>query len=353
MLLPCPGYFHTMSSRSIPDPISDPQASDTPASVPASRPYDPLNSRIGLVMNDRAIEAPLLQQGLSELEATGYQITRFPILSAGEGRTHAKVAIETGIDILIACGGDGTVNEVINGMMELGESPECSLGIIPFGTGNDFATSTGVPIGDPVAALETIIETPPRWVDLGRIEDLYYINTATAGFCAEVTTNTPDDIKRLLGGLSYLVSGLQQMRTLCAHQIRLESEEMVWEGPAFALFVSNGRTTGGGFQVAPRAWLDDGLLDFMLIPELSLPEFLPAWDDYLRLGEEATSFQQLIRFQSRNVMIESSETLQLNLDGQPLRNTRFRCSCHPHAIRVHAPAVAPIRQPIERPGNSG
>ncbi len=112
---------------------------------------------------------------------------------------YAGEAVRDGIDVVTAGGGDGTVNEVVNGILLVDESPSIAMGIVPYGTANDFATSCGILTGNPLAALTLLTDREPTKIDVGKVNDHFFINVTTGGFGAEVTAATPTEMKKVLG----------------------------------------------------------------------------------------------------------------------------------------------------------
>src|SRR5262245_65181229 len=117
-------------------------------------------------------------------------------------------AIKDGAQRIVAGGGDGTLNAVVNAMIREDIRPKASLGLLPLGTANDFAKGAGIDAKDLISALELACTGSPTKIDVGRMNDQYFITVASAGFGAEVTATTPPDMKKFLGGMAYLIMGL-------------------------------------------------------------------------------------------------------------------------------------------------
>lgn len=227
---------------------------------------------------------------------------------AGDARQIAAQAVRDGVEVIIAAGGDGTLNEVING---IGHAP-VHLGILPVGTMNVFATEIGIPLGNLEAAWKVIEQGKVISVDLPRANDTHFIQLAGVGLDAEVVRKTTADSKRALGPLSYLLTLVQ----VAAHKpphILLEAEgDRLREG-SFAL-IGNGRLYGGPFPVFKRANLQDGLLDVLVFENQS------HWDvvRYFQAIAFGThpELPDVEYFQTSSLKVTSSGDVPVELDGE-------------------------------------
>ena len=183
-------------------------------------------------------------------------------------------ALADGATRIVAGGGDGTVNAVVHALVGKGEKPpRATLGILPLGTANDFARGCGLPVEDLARCLEIACTAPARKIDVGRANSRNFINVTSGGFGAEITATTPVEMKKVLGGGAYTLMGLVKAFNLEPHQGRLlvPGEEPV-EGSMLVMAVGNNRLAGGGFEVAPQASLDDGLLDLAIVRGVALAD---------------------------------------------------------------------------------
>ena len=183
--------------------------------------------------------------------------------AAGDERTLALAALREGRTTLVAVGGDGTWSRVGNAILESGA--EARLALLSAGTGNDFAKTLGVPAEDIEAAARLAVEGPDRRIDVGRIEDRYFLNIAGFGFDIAVL----EDIGRigwLSGTALYLYSALRQLFGYRGIDIAIASPERRRESRRhLMLIVANARHFGGAFHIAPDASLSDGALDSISI----------------------------------------------------------------------------------------
>src|SRR5439155_12833525 len=177
--------------------------------------------------------------------------------------------------------GDGTLQEVVQGVARAGLPARCAVGVVPLGTANDFAAGVDIPRGDPLAALDLIATTAPTPIDLGRVGDRCFLNVASGGFVTGVTAATPEGMKRLLGGVAYLLTGLVSWGSIEAKPVWLRGPDLAWDGNLYVLAVGNGRRAGGGFRVCDRARLDDGLFDVLVVSEMPFDQALSVLGDLL------------------------------------------------------------------------
>ncbi len=187
--------------------------------------------------------------------------------TARQGVSIAEAAAREGYDAVVAAGGDGTINEVINGLIRAaGDGPTVPFGIIPLGTANDFNLMAGLP--DAVEdSVRVIVAGKTRRIDAGQVNDRFFINNSAAAMEPMVTI---ENIKmtRLSGEIRYIVALLRALLKLKPWQMKLTWDGGGYEGPAYLLSVCNSPRTGG-FMMAPGAELDDGLLDMVFAPQVS------------------------------------------------------------------------------------
>jgi lipid kinase YegS len=257
------------------------------------------------------------------------RLTAEAIADAGAGK----------INCIVAGGGDGTINEVFATAYGAGLPEQCSLGILPLGTANDFAHATGVPVQDPTAALELAVDNRPRWIDVGLLNRKPFINLVSGGFGSRVTVETDPQLKLRLGGLAYVLTGISRFIELSANRGSFRAEGFSWEGPFVALAIGNGRQAGGSVPLCPDALLDDGLLDLMVLPELDHSARLDAFSHLLREGAAAVRAQLVT---ARSSWIEYESDNDLNVEPRRRTNACKRVSRRVSSARA---ARACRRQP--------
>jgi len=231
---------------------------------------------------------------------------------------------------------------VVHGLMDLPQAARPVLGVVPLGTANDFATGCGIPL-DPEKALALCMEGDGIPIDVGKANEHWFLNAASVGFGAEVTATTPPELKRLLGPAAYTVMGA--ILAINVHQyhgrLSLPDREIIGSGPVG--IVGNGCQTGGGVQVAPRARLDDGLLDVLVVRHIPAIALLTAARELQELSPDG---EYISYWQTPWVEINPEEAIPVNLDGEPVRFSAVRYEAVPRAIRLIVPPNCPLlRQP--------
>ncbi|MFJ4344076.1 lipid kinase YegS [Pseudomonas sp. NPDC089401] len=280
-------------------------------------------------MNDDVRQAVLAQR------ERGWWLDVRVTWEAGDAGRLVDEALAAGYTHVIAGGGDGTLRDVAEAMGQA--ATEASLVLLPLGTANDFARAAGVSLV-PAEAL-ALLDLPARPVDLGRVGDQLFLNMATGGFGSQVTANTSEDLKKMLGAAAYLFTGLSRFSELQAASVALKGPGFEWQGELLALGIGNGRQAGGGQVLCPEARVDDGLLDIAILP--APQEMVGALRDLLA-GEGL-----FVRERLPWVEIHCSQGLDINLDGEPLQADSLRFEAVPAALHLHLPPNSPL---LSRPG---
>ncbi|WP_027080932.1 lipid kinase YegS [Luteimonas mephitis] len=269
---------------------------------------------------------------------------------AGDADRYVAEAIGRGTDGVIAAGGDGTLSEVAAALAHRDKAADAlpALGLLPLGTANDFATAAGIPV-EALAALELVHGQAARPIDLLRLQangaTHWAANLASGGFGTQVTVETHDGLKKLLGGLAYLVTGMARLGRIEPIDARMRGPGFEWRGGFIALGVGNGRQAGGGQALCPEAVIDDGLLDVTIVPELS-GEIGSTLATLLKDGRHVALDQVAVRARLPWLEIEADAPLVLNLDGEPVESNRFHIECVPGRVRMHLPADSPLLAPL-------
>lgn len=314
---------------------------------PPSGHLHPSDRKLCTLAGSRALEDSAIQEALEALRSEGVAVRTRAIRMAGQGVQVATSAATEGFQTLVAIGGDGTLHEVVNGAMASDAAHTVSVATVPFGTANDFASANGIPTDDPVAALRIAADPAAASIDLIRINGQYLINAATGGAAAEVTAEASKTLKQILGKFAYLARGVAQATRAEATPIRASGPDFSWEGPALTFVVANSRWAGGGVHVAPRARLNDGLLDLLVVPDMPLAELAPIVLDLLA-DEPTLANPHLVYRQLPWVDVTASVELPINLDGQPTRGRDFHFEVVPGCLRFHFPRPAPTLNPADR-----
>ena len=299
-----------------------------------------------LILNGKSSGDEAVREAVMALREAGQALQVRVTWEAGDEKRYVDEAIADGVAVIIAGGGDGTLSEVAEAMAMSGHDANAlpALALLPLGTANDFAVATGIAV-EPQAALKLIAASTPQPMDLLRLRgdgvEHWCANLATGGFGTEVTVETSEGMKKLLGGLAYLITGVTKLATIEPQAARFSGEGFQWEGQFIALGLGNGRQAGGGQQLCPDALLDDGQLALTIVPPLG-SEAVASLGTLLSEGK--AGFLAEVAHQSSLVWVEihSDSPLTLNLDGEPMQAHHFRIDCIPGRIRMHLPAATAL-----------
>ncbi|MGH7467287.1 MAG: diacylglycerol/lipid kinase family protein [Longimicrobiales bacterium] len=260
-----------------------------------------------------------LREAVKLLRAAGHQVSSRMTFGTFDAVRFARVAARRRCDLVLAAGGDGTINEVVNGMARCGWQPR--LGIVPIGTANDFAHTLRLPerIED---AVEVALSGRPAAVDVGEVNGRCFINVSTGGFGADATASASLEAKRKLGKLAYLLTGARKLVELKPNRARFTGDDgEIYKGEFFFYAVGNARSTGGGQRVTPRADIGDGKLDVVIVPALPRLDFLALLPD-LRAGTHLES-SDVLYVQTRVLDVQSDTPMRINADGEAVRGRAF------------------------------
>ena len=296
----------------------------------------PRSKRVHFILNGKVARNDDLRAAVARQRAAGHRIEVRLTRESGDARRFVSEAGK--VDLVVAAGGDGTLNEVLHGLMDFSGAARPVLGIVPLGTANDFATGCGIP-RDPAKALALCIKGEAVPIDVGKANDHWFINAASSGFGAEITANTSPELKRLLGPAAYTVMGAILAINLHHYQgkLILPGREIISSGPV--AIVGNGRQTGGGIQVAPRACIDDGLLDVLVVRQISPTALLAAARELQQLPADG---EYISYWQTPWLEVHPEEAIPVNLDGEPLLFSTVRYEVVPRAIQLIVPRNCPL-----------
>jgi diacylglycerol kinase (ATP) len=251
---------------------------------------------------------------------------------AGAAMQSTRAALRKGCEMVVAAGGDGTLNEVVNGLRE--DASAIVLGLIPLGTGNDFARTLGLPreVDEAIALLRA---GHTRAIDLVRVtsdEMRYFVNVSTGGFSGLVDEKLTPEMKKTWGPLAYLRGAAAALPKLRAYRttISLDSAESLTLR-LYDVVIANGRYVGSGTQIAPEASIDDGLLDIVLIPKCSAAE-LAVLAARVALGNHLSSPAIVFR-RAAKVTVNSRPRMWFNVDGELVGNEPAEFEVLPRALQ--------------------
>ncbi|HEX2987429.1 MAG TPA: diacylglycerol kinase family protein [Chloroflexota bacterium] len=247
----------------------------------------------------------------------------------------ARDGVRDGCEAIIAAGGDGTINQVIQALA----GTDVALGAIPRGTGNAWARQVALPWNNPKAAARVLGECETRRIDLGRADGRYFLLMAGVGFDAEVTRQLDRRLKKRYGILAYWIVGVRLAFKWRGVPVTLEFDGQRRRGRALMMVVSNCRLYGGTARIAYRALIDDGLLDVTLLRGSSFLDSVAHLFRVMLGGRVPNPEMEYYRVQ--RIGIGSSHRLAVQIDGDPAGETPMTFTIAPGALKVLIPRDAP------------
>ncbi len=251
----------------------------------------------------------------------------------------AREAAENGHKLVVSVGGDGTINEIVNGLYASGNLSDATLGIISTGTGGDYIRTVGIPRRYEDAC-RCLLQTKRLAVDLGVVEysrdgnreERLFVNFAGMGFDAEIVRRTTQQFKYLGSLTSYLLGTLTTLVSYRNRDISLTIDGESVDCRVCTVVMNNGKYGGGGMFAAPHASLDDGLLDVMIVGDLTKPDLL--WSlPRIYKGTHLTHPKVTIK-KAKEIEIQSSQPMQLQADGELLGQVPASFRLLPMALKV-------------------
>jgi len=280
-----------------------------------------------VIRNPRSGDGKRTQQAAKIARNRGYDV-----LDTSSGTETIALAAEaaTRAERVVACGGDGTLNKTVQGVIKSEQLDAVSLGVIPAGTGNDFADNIG--IRGIKHAFEVIESGEERHLDLGIANSQPFLNSCVGGLTAESSSRTSRDLKRRLGVLAYVLTTLSTMRSFEGLELRISvgpDADPVWTGSALMVLIGNGRRFPG--ERMRQANMEDGLVNVVIVEDVPAIDYFSkgAADTLLRRGGS-----HLTRIKSEHLTIQvDGLPVQFSLDGEMIDATKLTVDSHPGALR--------------------
>ena len=269
----------------------------------------PPRKHFTFIVHGARADRPDLRNTVSWVRERGHSVRVRATWGEGDAAAHAGAAADWGTDCVVACGGDGTLNEVVNGL----DGRDTPLGVIPLGTANDFARQTGIP-EDADHAMDVILRRKPVRIDTASMNGRRFLNVSTGGVGAEATQETPAEAKASLGPLAYAITAVRKWAENQSRHASFVSGDFSLECDFLAFAVGSARVTGGGNIMTPDASVTDGLLDLCVIEAMSRRDFARLSLSVKRgehLGLPGVHYAQLPWLK-----VTGSEPLSVNLDGE-------------------------------------
>lgn len=240
--------------------------------------------------------------------------------------------------VLIA-GGDGTVNAVVNEMKRKGL--DVPIAVLPTGTANDFAKLFGMP-GRIPEAVDAILKGDIRRVDIGKVNDRYFINVLSCGLFTDVSQKTPTVMKNTFGKLAYYFSSMQELPNFKKIHLDIESKEVVFNDSCLVFFVFNGRTAGN-MRFAYLSDAQDGLLDVLILKGDNVVDTIRMVFHFL--GGAGRDYPKgVVHFKTRRLKVTSEESVSIDIDGEGGVTTPVEIACVEGGIQVVCPRGMRVRR---------
>nr|WP_245345476.1 diacylglycerol kinase family protein [Halobacillus andaensis] len=245
------------------------------------------------------------------LEAKEYKVNTVQTEKELDATQYCSDACKDEYDLVVSLGGDGTLNETINGMVDQKHRPK--LGIVPLGTVNDFARALNISL-DPKEAIETLKSDLTKKVDIGSFNERYFVNIVAVGSIAEATSEVSPEQKTKFGPLAYLMEGAKTLASTNAYPLRIEYDDKVWEGESFLFLAALTKSTAGFEKLSPEAKVNDGVLHCYVVKNVNMIRMASIVTSVLRgtLKED----KDVEYFKAKKLHVTSSEKLHTNVDGE-------------------------------------
>jgi diacylglycerol kinase (ATP) len=282
-----------------------------------------------LIILNPAAHSERAQRKRAQVESLAQGCAFCATTRTGEAELMARRGVQGGFETIVAAGGDGTINEVVNGLA----GTNTTLGLLPIGTMNVFANELGLPVHDLELCWNVIRNDSTRVVDLPKANEKFFVQLAGVGLDAQVVKETSAQLKKNFGPLSYLISAAQ----IAARQpprLFIESDDAPVKEGSFVL-IGNGRRYGGPFPFFKHAVIDDGKLDVIVFKSLGYLEIIKYLQDVVFSSE--IRVPEIEYFQTSRVRVDSDQNVPVELDGELVGNCPVEFSLRERSLRVLVP----------------
>ncbi len=276
-----------------------------------------------------ARERETLSKFMNEAQSSNFKWELVETTMENGAESLARKAVQNGVDLVVAAGGDGTINQVVNGIA----GTNTILGVLPLGTGNDFARAIGV---EKIAvAMHTLLHGKTKRIDLGQADERLFINIAGCGFDAIVGETANNRFRQLQGTMAYVAAMIYSLATFHAASFEIITDGVLLETKVMLCSVANAQSYGGGMLITPDAKLDDGLLDVFILKAVSKFEFLKTFPKVFKGTHVTHPSVEIIR--AKKVEIKSDPIMPLFIDGELVGRTPSKFNIVPDAITIQIP----------------
>ena len=287
--------------------------------------------KVRFIYNPYSGEGVILQKLDKVIEIhqkAGYTICPYRI-ERGRNIEEAFDSIDEYYEYILVAGGDGTVDSVVNIMMK--KNINLPLGILPVGTANDFGKLLDIPADVEEACKRIVSTVEPRLIDIGKINDKYFVNVASTGLFTDVSQKVDINLKNTLGKLAYYLKGIDEIKNFRKLKVKLTSNEYNYEGYMYLMLMFNGKTAGN-LNIASRSDVEDGKLDIVLFKPVPIIEVLPLFLKVLR-GEHLDS-KKVIYFKTDSLLVECEEDIVTDIDGEKGPDFPLQVKCIKGGLKV-------------------
>lgn len=303
-----------------------------------------VRKHIAIVVHGSRADRPDFRHLCSWVRSRGHWLSVHVTFGRGDAEHLARRAAVEGADVVIAAGGDGTLNEVVNGL----DGYDTPLGVLPLGTANDFARQAGIP-ADVNHAMDVILRRKPVRIDTASLNGRRFLNVSTGGIGAEATAETPSHFKESIGGIAYAITGIRKLAGYEPTHAVFQSGGFRVECDFLLFAIGSARASGGGTLVTPHASLTDGLLDLCIVEQMSRRDFARI---VLRLRHgEHVGDQGVHYVRVPHLTVTASVPISVNVDGEVSGATKLDYRARPRDLNVflvHLPGEAPVAEPKKK-----
>jgi lipid kinase YegS len=299
------------------------------------------SSNIRILLNGKKAGREDVRSAITSLRDQGHKIEVRSTWEQGDIERLVEEAANDSVCRLVAGGGDGTLNEVVDSILTNNLGRELDVAMLPLGTANDFATACQIS-SNPFEALQLAVTGSSFPVDVGCANDRHFVNVASGGFGAQVTAETPTQLKNFLGGGAYTLAGIAKALNFSPYPGKLVCKDINLDVHAIIGAVCNNRQAGGGQVLAAQACIDDGLLDVFVLVDFPIADL----DIVIKeIRDPAMGSKYIKRFRTAELHASGEVSMPVNLDGEPYDAKQINFKILPGAVRMVLPDDCPCINP--------
>lgn len=265
---------------------------------------------------------------ISKFQDNGYTVVPYRV-SKNNTMEKGLEDINDNYEYILVAGGDGSIDRLVNFMKK--NNIDLPIAILPTGTANDFANVLKIPL-DINLAIDKIINSKPTNIDLGIINEDYFVNIASSGMFTDVSQRVDENLKNSIGRVSYIIKGIEDALRLRKFSVHVKSKELEYEGDMYLILILNGRTAGN-INLAHYAMLDDGYLDVIIFKAMPIPKTIPLLLDIIK-GAPIDKYNEIIYFKTDDLYIDCKENIVTDIDGERGPDFPLHIKCDKEGIKI-------------------